>query len=109
MNNLNSVLIEGTLIKKPQCRETLNGKPFCAFTIASTRRVKRNSKIEDEVSVFDIETESTLAELCHKLGRAGKVIRIVGRLKQDQSNTDHSRVIIVAEHIEFKAKEKLAV
>jgi single-strand DNA-binding protein len=47
-----------------------------------------------------------LAENCYNLGRKGRGVRVVGRLKQDrwpgQDGKNHSRVMIVAEHVEFR-------
>jgi single-strand DNA-binding protein len=62
--------------------------------------------LEKEVSFFDVETWSKLAENCYNLGHKGRGVRVVGRLKQDRwTGTDgkpRSRVTIVAEHVEFR-------
>jgi single-strand DNA-binding protein len=106
MNNLNSILIEGNLVRDPLYRSTPKGTPVCTFTLASNRFFKQDSGLEKEVGFFDVETFAKLAENCSHLGRKGRGVRVVGRLKQDRWNGSdgkaHSRVTIVAEHVEFR-------
>ena len=106
MNNLNSILIEGNLVRDPVFRSTAKGTPLCTFSLASNRYYKNNSGYEQEVSFFDVEAWSKLAESCNELGRKGRGVRVVGRLKQDRWNDSegksHSKVNIIAEHIEFR-------
>jgi single-strand DNA-binding protein len=106
VNNLNSIIIEGTLIDDPKYRETPRGTAVCTFSIANDRYYKRNDGIEKEVSFFDIEAWAKLAESVKRLGYKGRGIKAVGRLKQERwDGTDgkpHTRIIIVAEHLEFR-------
>ena len=106
MNNLNSILIEGNLVRDPLLRSTPKGIPVCTFTLASHRFLKQDSGFEEEVSFFDVETWAKLAESCSNRGRKGRGVRVVGRLKQDRWNGSdgktHTRVAIVAEHVEFR-------
>ncbi|GHU25585.1 single-stranded DNA-binding protein [Spirochaetia bacterium] len=106
MNNLNSILIEGNMVKEPVFKSIGSGTPICTFTLASNRYFKRDSGVEKEVSFFDVETWSKVAENCHEHGHKGRGVRVVGRLKQDRWNDLdgklHSRISIVAEHIEFR-------
>jgi single-strand DNA-binding protein len=110
MNNLNSILIEGNLVRDPLFRSTPKGTPVCNFTLASNRFFKQDSGLEKEVSFFDVETWSKLAENCNNLGHKGRGVRVVGRLKQERwSGSDgkpHSKVTIVAEHVEFRPEFK---
>ena len=106
VNNLNSVLIEGNLVRDPESRTTPKGTKVCTFQLASNRFYKQDSDIEKEVSFFTVESWGKLAESVGNQGRKGKGVRVVGRLKQDrwQSNDGkaQSKVSIVAEHIEFR-------
>jgi single-strand DNA-binding protein len=110
MNNLNSILIEGNLVRDPLLRSTSKGTQVCTFTLASNRFFKQDSGLEKEVGFFDVESWSKLAEHCYNQGHKGRGVRVVGRLKQDRWNgTDgklHSRVTIVAEHVEFRPEFK---
>jgi single-strand DNA-binding protein len=110
MNNLNSILIEGNLVRDPLFRTTPKGTPLCTFSLASNRFFKQDSGLEKEVSFFDVETWAKLAENCYSLGRKGRGVRVVGRLKQERWNgsdgKSHSKVAIVAEHVEFRPEFK---
>jgi single-strand DNA-binding protein len=105
MNNLNSILIEGNLVKDPQFKANPRGTQLCTFTIASDRFYKQDAGFQKEVNFFDVESWAKLAENVHNFGSKGRGIRIVGRIKQERWNgsdgTNLSKVVIVAEHIEF--------
>ncbi|MDR1257284.1 MAG: single-stranded DNA-binding protein, partial [Spirochaetaceae bacterium] len=76
------------------------------FSLASNRYYKQDKGMEKEVSFFDVEAWSKLAENCRSMGYKGRGVRVVGRLKQDRWNDTegktHSRVSIIAEHVEFR-------
>jgi single-strand DNA-binding protein len=106
MNNLNSILIEGNLVRDPEYRETAKGTALCTFSIAASRFFKQGNETEKEVSYFDVQTWAKLAECCRSQGRKGRGVRVVGRLKQERWNGSdgkaHSKVSIVADHVEFR-------
>jgi single-strand DNA-binding protein len=106
MNNLNSILIEGNMVRDPLFRSTPKGTPVCTFRLASNRYFKQDSGYEQEVSYVDVETWTKLAERCYELGHKGRGIRVVGRIKEDRwIDTDgksRSKLFILAEHVEFR-------
>ena len=106
MNNLNSILLEGNLVRDPEVKATPSGTPVCSFSVASNRWYKQNEQLEKEVSFFDVEAWSKLAQTCGETLKKGRGVRVVGRLKQDRWNDgegkQHNKVKIVAEHVEFK-------
>jgi single-strand DNA-binding protein len=110
MNNLNSILIEGNLVRDPLLRSTPKGTQVCNMCLASNRYYRQDTGFEKEVSFFDIETWSKLAEACYAKGKKGRGVRVVGRLKQnrwsDPEGKSHSKVSIVAEHVEFRPEFK---
>ena len=110
MNNLNSILIEGNLVRDPLFRSTPKGTSLCTFSLASNRFYKQDTQLEKEVSFFDVETWAKLADNCYNLGHKGRGVRVVGRLKQDrwtgEDGKPHSRITIVAEHVEFRPEFK---
>jgi single-strand DNA-binding protein len=110
MNNLNSILIEGNLVKDPILRSTPKGTQVCTMTLASNRYCKVDSGFEKEVSFFDVVTWARLAEQCYDKGRKGRGIRVVGRLNQDRwtdnDGRQQSKIKIVAEHVEFRPEFK---
>ncbi len=99
-------MIEGNLVRDPVFKSTPKGTPVCTFSLASNRFYKQDSEMEKEVSFFEVETWSKLAENCQNLGHKGRGVRVVGRLKQqrwnDAQGNPQSKVMIVAEHVEFK-------
>ena len=110
MNNLNSVLIEGNMVRDPQIRSTPKGTQVCNFSIASNRFYRQDSNLEKETGFFDVEAWGKLADACSNQGRKGRGVRVVGRLKQGRWTGDdgknHSKVSIVAEHVEYRADFK---
>ncbi len=110
MNNLNSVLIEGNLVKDPELSYTPKGAAVCKFSVACNRAFKQDDQLQKEVSFFDVTTWARLAENCGEYLKKGRGVRVVGRLKQDRwtdpEGKQHSRVLIVAEHVEFKPQLK---
>lgn len=110
MNNLNSILIEGNLVRDPQVKETPKGTSICSFAVASNRYFKQGDDLEREVSFFDVETWAKLAETCGQQLRKGRGVRVVGRLKQERwtgnDGKPYAKIKIVAEHVEFKPELK---
>jgi len=110
MNNLNSILIEGNMVRDPRYHTTPKGTPICNFSLASNRYFRQENGYEKEVSFFDVETWAKLADTCNSLGKKGRGVRVVGRLKQDRwmgnDGKSHSRITIVAEHVEFRPEFK---
>lgn len=106
MNSLNSIIIEGNLVRDPQLKTIPSGHQVCSFALASNRFYRQNDQTEKEVSFFDVETWSKLAQTCGDVLKKGRGVRVVGRLKQDRwedpSGKTQARVKIVAEHVEFK-------
>lgn len=108
MNGLNSLIIEGNMVRDPVLGETSKGTPFCTFTIATNRSYILNNEPIEEVSYFDIEAWTSIAEVCKENGERGRGVRVVGRLKQDRwmgkDGKNCSKVKVVAEHVEFRPK-----
>jgi len=106
MNNLNSVLIEGNMVRDPLIRSTPKGTQVCNFSIASNRFFRQDSNLEKETGFFEVEVWGKLASVCSTQGRKGRGVRVVGRLKQDRwtgsDGKSHNKVAIVAEHVEYR-------
>jgi single-strand DNA-binding protein len=110
MNQLNSILIEGNLVRDPQFRTTPRGTSVCNFSIASNRFFKGETSMEKEVSYFEIVAFGKLAEQSSGKAHKGRGVKVVGRIKQERWNGNdgkaHSKVVIVAEHVEFRPEPK---
>ena len=108
MNSLNSVLVEGNLTRDPELAYTTKGTAVCKFSIANNRyiRGKEDEKAQEEVSYFDIVAFARLAEVCGEYLKKGRGVRVIGRLKQDRwtdpEGKPRSKVLIIAEHTEWK-------
>lgn len=106
MNSLNSILLEGNLVRDPESKTLPTGSQVCNFAVASNRFYKQNEELEKEVSFFDVEAWARLAQACAENLKKGRGVRVVGRLKQDRwtdpEGKSRSKVKIVAEHVEFK-------
>lgn len=107
MNQLNSIIVEGNLVRDAVLSEPAAGFKVCHFTIGVNRYYKnKNDEGVEEVSYFDVEAYGKCAEYCESKGKKGRGVRVVGRLKQDTWKDDNdkmkSKIYVVAEHIEYK-------
>ena len=110
MNNLNSVLIEGNLTRDPELSYTGKGTAVAKLSVANNRYFKQEDELQKETSFFDVTVWGRQAEVCEQYLKKGRGVRVVGRLKQDRwqdpEGNPHSRVEIVAEHVEFRPERK---
>lgn len=111
MNQLNSIILEGNLVRDCSVSETCTGVLVAKFSIGVNRTFnnRENQKVE-EVSYFDIECYGNMAKYAKSKAVKGCGVRVVGRLKQNTWKNNEgkscSRVYIVAEHIEYKPIRK---
>jgi len=109
-NDLNSVLIEGNLVSDPELAYKPNGTPVAKLRIASKRCYKTEDEYGQEISLFEIIVYDRKGEVCQEKLRKGRGVRVVGRLKQERwqeaDGSDREKIIIVAEHVEFKPKRE---
>ena len=110
INNLNSVLIEGNLAREPELRYTPQGTPTCTLVLASNRSYKVEGERTEEVSFIETVTAGKLATVCHEHLKKGRGIRVVGRIKQerweDPDGNARSKVVIIAEQVEFQPERR---
>ena len=106
MNQLNSIILEGNVVKKAEFSEPKTGFQVCKFPLAVNRKSKTpEGETKEEVSYFDVETYGEMAETCSKWCDRGQGVRVVGRLKQsrwEENNVKKSKVYVIAEHVEYK-------
>jgi single-strand DNA-binding protein len=110
MTQINSILIEGVLADDPVFRKTKEGMSLCTFILSSSTSYRQDSGLEKEVGFFDVLARAKVAENCQKLGYKGRGVRVVGHIKQEWVKRlvgeSHSKVVIVAEHVEFRPETK---
>lgn len=103
MNLINSVIIEGTI---GNVDTSLNS--MTEFELNYERTYKfSNGETMTEKSCFTVQTIGKLSEVFRHNADVGRGVRVVGRLKQmcyELDGKEHSRNVIVADHIEFKPK-----
>lgn len=109
MNMLNSIILEGDITKVGTLECQFTDVPQITVIIA-VERTFRGSKgnTVSEVSEFEVIAYGKTAEFLSKKGVKGQGIRVVGRLKQFKwldGEKELSKVIVVAEHIEYKPKK----
>lgn len=105
MNDLNSVLIEGTVMAEPFLT-VVEGNSKCHLRIESRRFDKVGDAICEERDDFDIILSGHQAEISFESLEKGRGVRVVGRLRtQGASVTTEHVVFIEATHIEFKPKK----
>ena len=109
MDDFNSIVLEGNVVRDPDSRETPKGTPVCMFSIAVNKNYRTlQGERKQEVSFFEVETWGNLASNCARYCTKGRGIRVVGRLKQnrwkDTEGKNHTQVRIVAEHVDFKPR-----
>ena len=91
MNNLNSILLEGNLVRDPELRYTEKGTAVCHFAVASNRYFKQDDEKHEEVSYFDITVWPRLADAMNTWGRG---VRVGGRIKQDRREDSEARCYV---------------
>ena len=110
MNNLNSIILEGNLARDPALSYTPTGTPVCTLVVASNRTYKVEGERTEEVSFIETTTWGKLATVCDEHLKKGRGLRVVGRIKQerweDPDGNARSKVVIVAEHVEFKPERR---
>lgn len=113
MNNLNSILLEGNLTRDPELRYTPSdgtspGTAVCTLVVSSVRTYRLEGERHEEVSFIEAVTAGKLATVCAEHLTKGRGVRVVGRLKQerweDTEGNSRSKVVIVAEHVEFQPR-----
>ena len=105
MKGLNSIILEGNMVKDTEVSKLPNGTSVAEMTIAVKHTFKNaNEEFVEEVSFFEIKAYGNVADICEKYATKDRGIRIVGRLWQERWEADgkkHSKVFVLAEHVEF--------
>ena len=96
MNNINSCIVEGTIVKAM-------GNHFPSLVIENVRHHKDDEGVFIEKTLIKVECYGALAELTKKYGKVGRGISVVGSLRNSGSA---DALVLAAEHIEFKSMKK---
>lgn len=99
---MNSVCTSGRCTNDPEIR-TNNNMTIASFGIAVNRRFKREG--QPDTDFFSVNAFGKTAEFIQKYGKKGMKFEISGRLQQDRwidkEGRNQSRVVIIADSVEF--------
>lgn len=106
MNDINSVILEGTIVKPSVTEEPLT--LTLTVTLNSEREFRRaDGEIVREVSRIPVIMRGALAEYFKGSFGRYKKARVVGSLRchtWEAEGKYHSAVVLLAEHVEFTGK-----
>ncbi len=106
MNMLNSIIIEGNVAEDAVLQNLATGGTLVVLKIDTERNFKNaNGENVTEHTIFDVECYGALTKFVGTV-KKGRGIRIVGRLHSkewfDGNEVKHSKVYVIAEHLELK-------
>lgn len=100
MHQINSLVIEGTIVQKSELKTLDSGTDFCQFVLRNEISEKSLSG-DKAVYEFEVFAYGFIAKSISKK-RLGTELRVTGMLKQVKTDMDCRKVIIVADHIDYK-------
>lgn len=101
MSDINSVVISGRLVEDPTLKNVGETK-VCKMRIASSKIVGKQ-KVEKTVFI-DVDAWNGLGEVCAKFLEKGRMVAVVGTLRQDtweSEGSKKSKIFIDASEVEF--------
>lgn len=78
---LNTVSLQGRMVRDPELRRTNSGKAVTSFTLACDRDFKNSQTGEKEVDFLDCVAWNSTAELVEKYFHKGQMAVATGRLQ----------------------------
>ncbi len=100
MHQINNLVIEGTIVQKSKLTTLDSGTDFCQFVLRNEISEKSLSG-DKAVYEFEVFAYGFIAKSVSKK-RLGTELRIVGILKQVKTEMNCRKVIIVADHIDYR-------
>ena len=101
MHQINTLITEGTIVQKSELKTLDSGTDFCQFVLRNEVSEKSLSGENKAVYEFEVFAYGSIAKSISKK-RLGTELRMVGILKQVKTEMDCRKVIIVADHIEYR-------
>ena len=102
--DVNSVIEIGRLTRDAEVNYTAGGMAIATFSIAVSRKIKKNNEWVEEVNYFDVKVFGNQAKNLSQFLIKGKQVGIEGYLHQDRWEKDgqkFSRVLIHANNIQL--------
>ena len=100
MHQMNNLVIEGTIVQKSKLTKLNSGTDFCQFVLRNEISEKSLSG-DKAVYEFEVFAYGFIAKSVSKK-RLGTELRMVGILKQVKTEMNCRKVIIVANHIDYR-------
>ena len=101
---INTVVVEGRLVKDPELKKTQNGKSYTKFTLAS----KRNTK--DDISDFvDCSAWNHTADYLTQYGHKGDIVTVSGTLQinnYEYQGQNRKSVEVLVSNLSLKSNQK---
>lgn len=103
-NDLNSVSIIGRMTQDAELKYNAKGTAIASLSLACNRNVKKGDNWETEVSYLDASLYGRTAEGLARYLHKGKMVAIMGHLKQDRwekNGQRYSRIRIEVEELQL--------
>jgi len=81
MRSVNKVILVGNLTRDPELKQTTGGQSIVTFGMATNREWVAGSEKKSLAEYHNISAWGTLAEICGKYLKKGKLIYVEGYLK----------------------------
>ena len=108
IDDVNSVVLEGVLLRDAQVRQTSAGTTVARFTLLSVRSYETGGKRVETVSYIDVEAWGHSAELLRDSGTRATRVRVSGSLVQDTyaASGRHGPLKVVADRVLLARADK---
>ncbi|MBN2307257.1 single-stranded DNA-binding protein [Candidatus Peregrinibacteria bacterium] len=81
MRSVNKVILVGNLTRDPELKQTTSGQSIVTFGLATNREWVAGSEKKSLAEYHNIAAWGTLADICGKYLRKGKLVYVEGYLK----------------------------
>jgi len=81
MRSVNKVILVGNLTRDPELKQTTNGQSIVTFSLATNREWVVGNEKKSLAEYHNIAAWGTLAEICGKYLKKGKLVYVEGYLK----------------------------
>jgi len=101
-------ILDGNLTSDPETKKINNGKSITTFSIAINHYAKTSESDPNsagDVSYIDVETWDKLADNCSEFLKKGKMVTVIGTLRQErwksQDGTNRQKYKVIASSVRF--------
>ena len=111
---VNDIIISGHLTRDPELKYTAGdgkggrGVAVCTFSIANSRKFKRNGAVEEEVLFMNVKAWKQAAEYLGETLKAGDPVLVKGSLRMekwtDKKGEEHSRLVLNAFRVDVLSR-----